>query len=97
MKPKTWNNSEWWFCGKKTGGKYEQQRQHKGKDCQGKAYFYNQKRKPDDDGNKEPKDAPPKTKIKKEKEPRKPTKALKLANALSNIVNDDDDNTDSEG
>ena len=44
---------------------------------------------PSDDSNKE-KEAPPKTKVKKEKEPRKPTKASKLASALSNIVNEDD-------
>ena len=39
----------------------------------------------------------PKSKIKKEKEPRKPTKALKLASALSNIVDDDDKSVSSDG
>ena len=103
MKAKTWNNREWWFCGKKTGGQCEQYRQHKGKDCQGKSYFVNQKRKHSGDyGNKEQKDAPPKSKIKKEKEkekekaPKKPSKALKLSSALPNIVNEDDSSSDSD-
>ena len=97
MKPKTWNNNQWWFCGKKTGGQCEQYRQHKGKDCQGKSYFATQKRKhSSDDDNKETKEDPPKNKIKKEKEPRKPTKQLKLATALSNIVHENESDEDSE-
>ena len=68
MKPKTWNNREWWFCGKKTGGQCEQYRQHKGKDCQGKSYFASQKYKqPNDDDNQEPNDPHPKQKSKRRK------------------------------
>lgn len=59
LKPKMWNDKPWYYCSKKTGGKYDgQYRHHKPADCEGRAHKLEPKdkaKKPEEKANKEQK------------------------------------------
>ena len=96
FKPKTWNDSKWYWCGAKTKGQCEAYRIHKGKDCQGKSFLAGEKRKKEKENKDKPTpEKPPRTKTKVKYENNKEkSKPLKLASALSKIVVEDDDNSE---
>ena len=82
FKPKDWNGKRWWYCHPDTGGKCDgEYRRHEPKDCQGKA-FKGKRRKT---SSREDKKDGPSNPGKRE---------LKVAEALSTIV--DDQETDSD-
>ena len=85
-KPQKWNGNEWWYCHPDTGGKCNGvYRRHKPSQCEGRASkgrFGNAKRAADQEG-----DAPVKDTGKK----------LKVAEALTTIVNTDTDGNSSDG
>ena len=97
-KPKQWNDSKWWWCGKTTGGQCEAYRIHKGKDCQGKSYLAGDKRKKEKENKDKPTpDKPPKTKTKvKFEKGKEKSKPLKLASALAKVADENDDDNESD-
>lgn len=84
-KPRKWNGNEWWYCHPDTGGKCNgQYRRHKPADCEGRAFrgrFGNSKR-PSKETNDTSKDD---------------EKRLKVAEALTTLVDDHDDENSSDG
>ena len=84
-KPRKWNGNEWWYCHPDTGGKCDgQYRRHKPSECEGRAFrgrFGNAKRAPKET------DGTPKDNDKR----------LKVAEALTTVVNDHDDENTSDG
>ena len=85
LKPRKWNGNDWWYCHQDTGGRCDgQYRRHKPKDCEGKAFrgcFGNTKTNSN----------------KKSENPEDAEKKLKVAEALTTIVNDHEDDDMSEG
>ena len=84
-KPRMWNGNDWWYCHPDTGGKCDgQYRRHKPADCEGRAFkgrFGNSKRSA-----KEPTET---SKV--------DDKRLKVAEALTTLVDDHDDENTSDG
>ena len=97
-KPRAWNGTNWYWCGKKTNGQCEAYRTHRGKECQGKDYLLNKKRKPDDTKSQ---DETPDNKVNSNKKrvtfqkPKKDTKPIKLAKALATVVEEEGNDSDS--
>ena len=96
-KPKKWNNSTWWWCGTKTGGKYEQYCCHRPEKCKGLARPGNNRNMtPDSEPNK-PQKPPQKKRVHFEKEPKNPkqinlTKVLAKAAVADTVPNNDSNN-----
>ena len=94
-KPKKWNNSTWWWCGTKTGGKCEQYRCHKPKQCKGLAKSVQDRETTPDPEQAPPQKPPHKKRVHFEKE-KKNSKQIKLSKALAKaavadtVPNDDD-------
>ena len=83
FKPKDWNGKRWWYCHPDTGGKCDgEYRRHEPKDCQGKA-FKGKRRKT---SSREDKKDGPSNPGKRE---------LKVAEALSTIVDNQETDSDS--
>ena len=83
FKPKDWNGKRWWYCHPDTGGKCDgEYRRHEPKDCQGKA-FKGKKRKGSPRGD---------DKVGK---PNPGKRELKVAEALSTVVDDHETDSDS--
>ena len=85
-KPRKWNGSDWWYCHQDTGGKCQGvYRRHKPEQCEGKAFkgrFSNVNTTTEEGKNtKTPNDE----------------KRLKVAEALTTIVNSDSDEQTSDG
>ena len=81
-KPRKWNAKDWWYCSHETGGKCDgEYRRHKPSDCQGRAFK----------GPKEKK----KTEARKSSA-RNEDRSLKVSEALSTVVEDNGDNTESD-
>ena len=82
-KPKNWNGKRWWYCHPDTGGKCDgEYRRHEPKDCQGKAFKGKRRKKTPRGDNKVDKPTPGK-------------RELKVAEALSTIVDDHETESDS--
>ena len=83
--PRKWNGNDWWYCHQDTGGKCDgKYRRHKPKDCEGKAFrgrFGNLKN----------------STSKGSEHNNNDEKRLKIAEALTTIVNEQDDDNTSDG
>jgi len=81
-KPRKWNGKEWWFCHPDTGGKCDgEYRRHKPSQCEGKAFKKGTNERSAGKG----------------KEPNEDTeRSLKVANALSTMIEEDEYGTESE-
>ena len=81
-KPRRWNGKDWCFCSQETGGKCEgEYRRHKPSDCQGRAFK----------GSKEKK----KLETKKGSQ-RDEKRNLKVSEALSTVIDDNDNDMESD-
>lgn len=83
LKPKEWNGKRWWYCHPETGGKCDgEYRRHEPKDCQGKAFKGNRRKSPSREDETVDKPNPGK-------------RELKVAEALSTIVDNNDTESES--
>ena len=84
-KPRKWNGNDWWYCHPDTGGKCDgKYRQHKPAECEGRAF-----------GNRFNRNNGNETNNKGQAE--EADKRLKVAEALTTVVNDESDGNSSEG
>lgn len=83
LKPKEWNGKRWWYCHPETGGKCDgEYRRHEPKDCQGKAFMGKRRKSPSREDETVDKPNPGK-------------RELKVAEALSTIVDNNDTESES--
>ena len=83
LKPKEWNGKRWWYCHPETGGKCDgEYRRHEPKDCQGKAFKGKRRNSPSREDETVDKPNPGK-------------RELKVAEALSTIVDNNDTESES--
>ena len=84
-KPRKWNGNDWWYCHPDTGGKCDgKYRRHKPDECEGRSFAnrFNKNKEKDSNKGDQEKDA---------------EKRLKVAEALTTVVNDESDGNTSDG
>ena len=82
-KPRKWNGKDWWYCGTETGGKCDgEYRRHKPTECKGRAFKKDSGKKHHD--------------YKRDQASKDDRRNLKVSEALSTLIDDNDQDTESE-